>query len=76
MAGLPRIVVVGFSLRLAAVLRFRTKGLGWGDPEAMALVVANKTWPESKHETLLRLLFPSFGAAKACNAFASLRKVA
>ena len=50
MAGLPRIVVVGFSLRLAAVLRFRTKGLVWGDPEAMVLVVAKKTCPESKYE--------------------------
>jgi hypothetical protein len=37
-AGLPRIVEAGFSLRIAAVLRFRAKGLVWGDPRNYCLV--------------------------------------
>ena len=37
-AGLPRIVEAGFSLRIAAVLRFRAKGLVWGDPRNCCLV--------------------------------------
>ena len=37
-AGLPRIVEAGFSLRIAAVLCFRAKGLVWGDPQNYCLV--------------------------------------
>lgn len=37
-AGLPRIVETGFSLRIAAALRFRAKGLGWSDLRNYCLV--------------------------------------
>ncbi len=41
-AGLPRIIEAGFSLRIAAVLRFRAKGLAWGDPRNRYLVCRGK----------------------------------